>query len=305
VPTLRQLEYLVAVADARSFRRAAERVNTTQPTLSEQLKALEERIGAQLVERSHSRVVLTPVGLEVLEIARRMLRDAQEIKAIASGHSGRLAGIVRVGLSPTIGPYMLPRIVPELRSRYPDLRLYVREEPPSVLARGLDEGSLDVIVVQLPVRSADFVSVSLFREPIYVAMAADHRIASKPVLRRSDLAGEEVLTLGPDFQLHDFVRTLAEELGAHVRLDFEGTSLDTLREMVATGLGITFLPALYVQSVVSRDPTIVTRELQGRALYRSIGMLWRKSSARQDHFNELAALSRGIIEKELMVPALN
>lgn len=299
MPTLRQLEYLVAVADARNFRRAAERVNTTQPTLSEQLKVLEKHLGGQLVERSKSRVVLTPVGLEVLEIARRMLRDAQELSNIVIAHHGRLAGIVRVGLSPTIGPYMLPRIVPELRANFPDLKLFVREDTPLNMSRSLDEGTLDLIIVPLPVRGSEFVSIPLFREPIYVALASDHRLASKEKLRREDLKGEEVLTLGAAYQLHDFVQALCVEFGAHARLDYEGTSLDTLREMVATGLGITFLPGLYVHSVVSRDPTLKAMELQGRALYREIGMLWRKSSARQERFEALAALTRRVIEAEL------
>ena len=299
MPTLRQLEYLVAVSDTRNFRRAADKVNTTQPTLSEQLKALEDRLGAQLVERSRSRVVLTPVGNELVEIARRMLRDAQEIRAIAHNHSGRLAGVVRIGLSPTIGPYMLPRMVPELKSRFPGLKLYVREDMPLKLARALDEGALDLIVTPLPIRGADFTSVPLFREPIYVAVSSDHPMARKSHAKREDLAGQDVLTMGPGYHLHDFAEALCEELGARLRMDYEGTSLDTLREMVATGLGITFLPALYVKSVVDRDPSLRTLELQGRPLYRSIGMIWRKSSARHDSFAELAAIGRNVIEAEL------
>ena len=198
---------------------------------------------------------------------------------------------------------MLPRIVPELRSDFPDLKLYVREDTPLNLSRLLDEGTLDLIVVPLPVRGAEFVTTHLFREPVYVALASNHPLASTAHLRREDLAGQEVLTLGAAYQLHDFVQALCEEFGAHIRLDYEGTSLDTLREMVATGLGITFLPGLYVHSVVSRDPTLTTKELKGRALYREIGMLWRKSSTRQESFGELASLTRRVIEAELSIMA--
>ena len=127
VPTLRQLEYLVAVADCRHFGRAAERVNVTQPTLSEQLRTLEHRLGVQLVERSRSNVVVTPLGFEVVEIARRMLRDAQRIVDV-TGHVGAgIAGVVRLGLPPTIGPYLLTRVTPSLYATYPKLKLYVRE----------------------------------------------------------------------------------------------------------------------------------------------------------------------------------
>lgn len=299
MPTLRQLEYLVAIADVRNFRRAAERVNTTQPTLSEQLKALEDRLSTQLVERSQSRIMLTPTGAEVVDVARRILRDATELRAIASRNLNGLSGILRIGLSPTIGPYMLPRMIPELRKAYPGLKLYVREERPHELARALDDGTLDLILVPLPVRSAVFVSMPLFREPIYFAMAADHPLAAKAQLKREDLKGQEVLALSAGFQLHDFVQTLCEELGAHLRLDYEGTSLDTLREMVATGLGLTLLPALYVRSVVDRDPALTIRELHGRALYRTIGLIWRKSTAQQERFEDFGLLARRVIEDEM------
>ena len=138
MPSLRQLEYLVALADSRHFRRAAERCNTTQPTLSEQIKALEERLGAQLVERSRSGVLLTPIGAAATEIARRMLRDANEIRSIAAGGDASLKGVLRLGLPSTIGPYLLPYVVPTLHRTYPDLKLYVREELPQTLPRSLD-----------------------------------------------------------------------------------------------------------------------------------------------------------------------
>ena len=131
MPNLRQLEYLVAVADTLHFRRAAERTNTTQPTISEQLKALEDRLGTQLVERSRSRVMITPLGAQIVDVARRIQRDVAEIQGLASSGGRELAGLLRLGLPPPIGPYLLPHIMPKLHAAYPDLRLYIKEELPS------------------------------------------------------------------------------------------------------------------------------------------------------------------------------
>lgn len=181
MPNLRQLEYLVALADTGNFRRAAELVNTTQPTLSEQLKALEVRLGAQLVERSRTRVVITPIGEQVVSVARRMLADSNEITRLAASGGRELSGVLRLGLPATIGPYLLPHVVPELHRRYPDLRLYVREELPGELPALLESGKQDVIVSLLPLRNANLVVQSLFREPLHLVVAADHPLAeSRP-----------------------------------------------------------------------------------------------------------------------------
>jgi LysR family hydrogen peroxide-inducible transcriptional activator len=299
MPNLRQLEYLVALADTRHFRRAAEKANTTQPTLSEQLKALETRLGVQLVERSRSSVVLTAVGQQVVDVARRMLADANEIRALAASGGRDLAGLLRLGLPSTIGPYLLPHIIPELHRTYPGLKLYVREELPNALPAALGDGKHDLILSLLPVKGADLVSEPLFREPLYLAVAADDPLAGQETVRRASLKARDVLALGPGHQLHDVVQALCAELGARLRFDFEGTSLDTLREMVAMGVGITFLPGLYVHSVAGRDPSIRMLEIDGRSVYRTVGLVWRRTSARQDGFQALAALIRSAVGREL------
>ena len=289
MPSIRQLEYLVAVAETLHFRRAAERCNTTQPTLSEQLKALEDRLGAQLVERDRSRVVLTSVGTQAVAVARRILHDVAEMKSIAASGGRELAGLLRLGLPPTIGPYLLPHVLPGLHAQYPELRLFIRESLPSLLPGALEDGSLDVIITMLPLRQGDFEAVHLFREPLMLAVAADHPLASRGRIERQDLAGLDVLTLGPGHQLHDVVQTLCEEFGARLRHDFAGTSLDTLREMVVMGLGVTFLPGLYVRREIVTDPSLTLVEIKGRSISRTVGMAWRKTSARQDSYGKLAA----------------
>lgn len=293
MPNLRQLEYLVAVADTRHFRRAAERTNTTQPTLSEQLKALEERLGAQLVERGNSQVVMTAVGTQVVTIARRMLRDAQEIRSISAGGNG-LTGLVRLALPQTIGPYLFKHAAPRIQAAYPNLQLSVREDMAQLLPRGLEDGQHDVIVSPAPVRGADIVTVPLFREPLWLTVPAGHALARKGQVRLADISGQDVLALAQGHHLHESVRVLCSEAGARLRYDFEGTSLDMLREMVIMGLGITFMPGLYAARELVNDPAIAVLRLQDRPVDRTILMGWRKASARQNAFMEMAEFFKSV-----------
>lgn len=298
MPTLRQLEYLVAIADTRHFHKAAAKVNTSQPTLSGQLKALERRLNVQLVERSRSSVVITETGEKIVTVARRMLRDCAEIGELAASSKGELSGVVRIGLPPTIGPYLLPSVLPDLRKRYPDLKLYIREDLPQTLPVSLSQGHYDLIIAPLPLVLNDLRTVQLFKEPLYLTVPADHPFTARKRIRRSDLAGQDVLALGSGYQLHSVVVALCEECGARLRLDYEGTSLDTLREMVATGLGVTFLPGLYVKTVLSRDKGLRTLQMSGKTLQRGIGMAWRKTSARGNQYLELAEMIRARVQKE-------
>ncbi len=297
MPNLRQLEYLVALSETLHFRRAAERTNTTQPTLSEQLKALESRLGAQLVERSRNRVLLTGFGEQVVQIARRMLADADEIRSLARSEGKGLAGVIRIGLPPTIGPYLLPAVIPQLQKRFPDLKLYVREEVPSLLPQELHDGRYDLILSLLPAKWADLECEPLFREPLFLAVSRDHPLASGGSVSRRDLEGVDVLALGKGHQLHDAVLALCEGFGANLRYDYEGTSLDTLREMVAMNLGVTFLPGLYVNAVASKDDNLRVLKLEGPQVYRTAGLMWRKESARGASYMELASLLRAQIRK--------
>lgn len=299
MPSLRQLEYLVALSESRHFRRAAERVNTTQPTLSGQIKALEERLGAQLVERSTARVVLTPIGTQVVEIARRMLKDASEIRSLAASGGKDLNGLMRLGLPPTIGPYLMQRAAPKLHRAYPGLRLYVREDLPQLLPRYLEEGTHDVIICPLPFKATEIESVVLFREPLHLTVAADHPLAKKDRAVLADLKGQNMLTLGPGHQLHDTAIDLCRATGARLRYDFEGTSLDMLREMVVMGLGITFMPGLYVKSELIQDKGVRILDIKDRNIYRTIGMAWRKSSAQHETYQRLVDFFKGIVEVNL------
>jgi LysR family transcriptional regulator, hydrogen peroxide-inducible genes activator len=298
VPTLRQLEYLVAVADTLHFRRAAERVNTTQPTLSEQIKVLEQRLGVALIERTRSSVVVTQAGREIVEIARRMLRDAQHIRDITGSLGPGLSGVIRMGLPSTIGPYLLPRIVPVLHQAFPSLRLYVREELPYALPRGLEDGMHDVVIVPHALDDPALHRQLLFVEPLFLAVPLDHKLAEREQLKKSDLAGLDLLALGPGHQLRDAVVAIAKQVGAAMRYDYEGTSLDTLREMMAMGLGVTFLPGLYVRGVLANDPRFKTYAVEGLHASRAISMCWRRTTARRESFERLADVFLEVLNAE-------
>ncbi len=297
MPTLKQLRYLVAVAETLHFRRAAELSHVSQPTLSGQLRELEDRLGVQLVERSRSRVILTPLGREIADRAKTVLRDVQDVVELAKQGQSPLGGTIRVGVLQSLGPYFLPHILPELHRRYPDLKLYVREGLPAALLERLDDGKFDLLFFPLPVQGAELRSVRLFREPLWVVVPGEHRLAGREAIQRSDLEGETFLTLERGHRLHDQVRALCEQYGAMLSLDYEGTSLDTLRQMVAMGMGLSLLPALYVRSEVLHDRQVVAREMKSRAPYRMIGMVWRRHSARQEEYETLADQIREILKK--------
>ena len=296
MPTLQQFRYLVAVAETLHFRRAAEMTHVTQPTLSGQLRELEDKLGVQLVERSRAKVILTPIGKDIAARARTVLRDVQDIVELAKHGQSLLGGTIRVGVLQSLGPYLLPHILPELHESYPSLKLYVREGMPQSLLGGVDDGSLDLLLFPLPIKGADLETARLFREPLWIVAPSDHRLAAKERAERSDLKGETVLTLERGHKLHDQVSELCEQFGAELSLDYEGTSLDTLRQMVSMGMGLSFLPALYVRSEVLKDSQVIARELRSRAPFRMVGMIWRRHSARQEEFLALAGLIRGILK---------
>lgn len=288
MPSIQQLRYLATLSETLHFRRAADACHVTQPTLSAQLKELERKLGVTLVERSRSHVIITPTGAAVAGIARRILRDLDEIRAVAASGRATLESTIRIGLVPTLGSYLLPLIVPDLHARYPRLGLYMREGLSRTLLRGIEHGNLDLVFFPMPVGSGELDGISLFREPIHVAMPVDHKLASHPAVAHDMLAGETILALEPDHKLYEQVRTICEDVGAHLSHDYEGTSLDTLRQMVAMGMGLSLLPALYVKSEVAREELVVARPFDRRAPTRTIGMFWRRGTVREPEYRKLA-----------------
>lgn len=285
MPTLQQLRYLVAVADHLNFRRAAEQCHVTQPTLSAQLKELEHRLGdVVLIERSRSVVVMTDLGKAVVVRARNMLREADEIRALCKIDEGMLSGTLRVGVVHSLGSYLLPHIIPDLRISHPNLRLYTREALAEQLLDQLEFGRLDLLFFPLPHRRAQLSELPLFREPLYVVVPENHPMTQRDRVEPADLFGETVLSLEPGHRLYDQIKRICDEFGAHLSHDYEGTSLDTIRHMVAMGMGISLMPALYVQSEVEPQDHVRAMPLVELTPNRTIGMVWRRSTVRGGDF---------------------
>ncbi|MEZ5931973.1 MAG: LysR substrate-binding domain-containing protein [Alphaproteobacteria bacterium] len=300
MPTLKQFRYLVTLAHTLHFRKAAEQCHVSQPTLSGQLKELEERLGVQLVERSQrSQVVLTPIGRTIAERARIVLRDVQDIIDLGKHGQQWLDGTIKLGALPTLGPYLLPHVLPDLHQSHPSLKLYVREGMSAPIIRSLEDGDLDLLLLPMPIREADLESTRLFREQLWVVIPSDHPLAAREQIERSDLDGKTVLALEPGHRLYEQVAELCREFGAELSHDFEGTSLDTIRLMVGMGMGISFMPTVYMLSEVTKDPQVTARPMKNRPPTRTVGLAWRRHSARTEEYQALAAIIRGILRANL------
>ncbi len=290
--TLKQLRCIATLSDTLHFRRAAERLHVTQPALSAQLAQLEAALGATLVERSRRKVMMTPLGRAVAERAKRILRDVEDLRELTRAQAEPLTGTLRLGVLPTLGSYLLPHILPALRARYPELRLYLREEPATRLMAELEHGELDLLLVTWPRREESVVAQPLFFEPFWAALPLGHPLAGRPQLAPRDLAGEPLILLEQGHCLRDQVLGLAQRAGALEEPDFRATSLDSLRQMTATGLGATLLPALYVQAEGFEDDQIAVRPFAEPPPGRHIGLVWRRTSTRTAEFGLFADLVR-------------
>ena len=294
-PSARQLEYLVALADLRHFGRAAKRCAVSQPTLSVQLRQIEERLGTSLFERDSAPVTLTPAGERTVALARDILAALDAMAAAASGGEANLGGRLRLGAAPTFGPYFLPRLLPVLHGRYPSLEIFIREEQPALLEEAIAEGETDCAIGPDPHQGDRLTFVRLMEEELFLGLPADHRLASMSAIPVSELSGERMMTLGRGHRLNENVRALALEAGAALREDYEGTSLDALRQMVAIGMGLTLFPAHYAASEFGREDAVVLRPLAGRRPVRTIGLFWRRGSVRDGHFRALASICMEVV----------
>lgn len=286
---LRDLRYLVAVADLRHFGRAAEVCFVSQPTLSTQLKKLEEELDVALVERNSRHVMLTDVGRDIVERARTVLREADQIREIAKRTRDPEAGTVRLGLFPTLGPYLLPHVLPKLRQRFPRLSLLLTEDKTEVLLRELREGKLDAAILAMPVHDARLDHADLFREDFLLALPIGHPLGKRKRIEIGDLAQSELLLLEDGHCLRDQALDVCHAAGAAETHGFRATSLETLRAMVASGIGITLMPALSVAPPVPPSKNLQLVRFAGDAPHRRIALFWRRSSALGPFLQDLAA----------------
>ncbi|HEX8383241.1 MAG TPA: hydrogen peroxide-inducible genes activator [Sphingomonas sp.] len=291
--TTRQLSYFVALADTGSFTRAAERMGVSQPSLSQQIKSLEDAIGGPLFERGGP-AILTPLGREALERARRILLDLTDLEQVRAAAGDGLTGTIRLGVSPTLGAYLLPGLIARLHREHPTLRVHIREGLPDALVAGLNTGQHDIVLAQLPVPGRGLHHERLFRERLQLAMAADHPLGAKQVVEPADLAGESLLTLLPGYRLAEQASAIAAETGATVLRDYEGTSLDAVRQMAGMGMGLTLLPELYVRQEVRAGDDVIVRPFKSDRYYREIGLVWRQGAGRAPAYLLIADHLRAI-----------
>jgi LysR family hydrogen peroxide-inducible transcriptional activator len=277
---LKDLRYLVAVADSGHFGQAAERCFISQPTLSAQLKKLEEYLGVQLIERQPKGATLTQAGEQIVARARLILSASDEVVTIAQTYRDPLSGRLKVAMIPTVGPYVLPQVAPAVRKQMPRLDLLLFEYQTAPMLEKLHSGEIDVGVLALPVQHEGLATRALYEEDFNVALPTNHRLAGQATVRITDLEEECLLLLDEGHCLRDQALDVCSRISIHERQDFRATSLETLRQMVAAGAGVTLMPELASRGAYGNARGVVIRPLVRPTPHRQIGAVWRKSSAR-------------------------
>lgn len=293
---IRDLKYLVAVAEQRHFGKAAEACCVSQPALSMQLKKLEETLGVQLIERTNKSVLMTAAGKTIAARAQIILTQIEEMQEVAKLNADPESGQLKIGIIPTLAPYLLPHIIPELKKTFPKLLLHLAEEQTALLIAKLREGKLDAIIISLPLTEKDFVSMPLFAEEFLLAVPATHRLAKNQAIKLNELKQEELLLLEEGHCLRDQALAICAEKKLHSQT-FWGTSLETLRHMVAIGAGITLMPKLACKKNTDVCYIPFTKNFKPQ---REIGMVWRQAAAKEILLNKVAHK----IEKILRPPIL-
>ncbi|HWH21750.1 MAG TPA: hydrogen peroxide-inducible genes activator [Allosphingosinicella sp.] len=287
LPTLKQLQYLVALKDQGHFGRAAEACFVTQSTLSAGLRELETLIGITLVERTRRVVRFTPLGMRIAEKAQRILREAEELAEMARAAGQPLSGELRMGVIPTIAPFLLPSLLPKLRKEWPDLKLYLREETSQAACESLHRGQVDCVLLALPYGCGEVESEHLFEDQLFVAFPPGD--PSPPAQITPAAVDEERLLLLEDghcLKDHALAACNRPELRAEAAM--VGTSLHTLVQMVGNGLGMTMVPEMAIEAGILAGTGVVARPLKADHAARRIALIWRKNSPREKEFRLLA-----------------
>ncbi|MBZ0218749.1 MAG: hydrogen peroxide-inducible genes activator [Fimbriimonadaceae bacterium] len=287
LPTLKQLRYLVALTEEKHFGRAAETCFVTQSTLSAGIQELEALLGASLAERTKRSVLLTPLGTRLAARARSILREAEDIVLLAAAEQEPLNGELRLGVIPTVGPYLLPRVLPQIRKQYPKLKLYLREDQTGRLLEKLALGQLDAVLMALPYEMDGIDSIALGRDPFQLACPLNHPLAKRTEIESRDLADEPLMLLEEGHCLRQHALDVCALKGRNLAQGFEATSLQTLVHMVAGGLGLTMVPQIAIDAGLTDGLDIALVPFGDRNTAREIGLAWRRTSARADEFKLL------------------
>lgn len=292
VPTLRQLRYLVAVVDRCHFGQAAAACNVSQSTLSAGIQELEDLLGAPLLERTKRSVVPTALGRDLADRSRELLKGAEELMDVAQAAREPMAGPLHLGVIPTIGPFLLPRALPKLREAFPKLQLYLREDQTARLLERLDAGELDAVLLALPYALGDLEVLDLGEDRFSVVYPADHHLPATGAATPTDIASENLLLLEDGHCLRDQALAACELESARRNTAFNGTSLHTLAQMVANGLGVTLMPQMALDAGIVRGLDVAVRPMVEGTSHRRIGLAWRRTSARRETFRQLGEALR-------------
>ncbi len=285
-PTLRQMRHFLALAEHAHFGHAAEACYVTQSTLSASLKEMETILGVELVERTKRRVMITPLGAEVVQRVRQILLDVDDLCEFIQSREQPLTGPLRLGSIPTIGPYLLPRVLPHLRTAYPDLQLYLREETSADLIQSLDKGQIDLALLAFPYDYATESRFDVGSDSFWIALPARHPLRHKERIHVNDLAGETILRLEDGHCLRDQTESFCA-LTANPATQIEASSLFTLVQMTANGLGLAIVPKMAVDAGLLKGTRLQTRPLEGKNTTRQIALIWRRSSPREEEYRML------------------
>ncbi|HSC76164.1 MAG TPA: LysR substrate-binding domain-containing protein [Pseudomonadales bacterium] len=284
---LRDLQYLIAVADLRNFSQAASQCCVSQPTLSNQIRKLEETLGVVVFERNNKRVMPTETGEQIIALARRVLHEVDAMHDVAQSAQDPLAGKFRLGAFPTLSTYIFPSLVPKITAALPQLRLVLVEEKTQTLLDRLKRGELDAALLALPLHDDQLCVKALFDDAFFLAVPPQHALAKKTAIEQSDLNNSKLLLLEEGHCLRDQALEVCHRVGMEEEQDFRATSLETLRQMVRAGSGMTFMPQIAIRA----DETgICYVPFKKPAPYRTIGLVWRKTSARTAVIEKLLAM---------------
>jgi len=291
-PSIKQLKYLCAVAEHRHFSKAAAACHVTQSTLSAAIQDLESQLGVKIFERNKKSVLITSLGEKLLAQARIVLGDVEDFVGIARTHEAPLVGDLRLGVIPTVGPFLLPPILSDLRKTFKLLKLYLREEMSAQLVDQLQQGQLDLIILAFPFPLPDMETVSLFKDEFLLCLPPGHALEKMEQVKQQQLRGQSLLLLEEGHCLRDHALEACKLESADTDLVYQGTSLHTLVQMVANGLGMTLLPAMSVDADVLGDTHLQLKHFSSENVSREVGMAWRKSDPRREEYLLLAEFIR-------------
>ena len=293
-PTLKQLRYLCAVAEHQHFGQAASSCHVSQSTLSAGIGELEDALGVSLVERNNRRVFLTLLGQEVVERARDLLVNVEDMISLCAGAGEPCQGRMRMGVSPTVAPYLLPNLLSQVRIRHPAFKLFIREDLSQALVDSLLAGELDVLLLALPFPTEQVETMSLFEDDFFLACPDSHPLANRTVLKSADLKGESLLLLEEGHCLRDHALEACKLRDSQVSLPYQATSLATIVQMVANDIGVTLLPGMAVKAGIVGDTALKVRAFDQANVTRKIGLMWRRKTPRRVEFRQLGDLIAGL-----------